>query len=283
MMTQLHRTLTLIAAVVGAAAAIVIFSRILLTLDDLQTPEIRLAYGLGVVAILAAVGALFYRRGRAARPERRPPPPPPRASIEQRLDHIYSRHGLQTDSAALSPARRHGRGEAATVALCGLPRTGKSRVATALEAALADRLKGQPLRLVETPSLGTDFAANLERLTAAIEADVCVFVADQDLRDYEFAVIKALVDRGAAPIIVINKADQRDAGARDETRAAMERRLEALLPPSDIVEAAADPLPATRIRSDAEGQPVEEQVSRPADIDQLLTRIASRLDPSSRA
>ncbi len=283
MMTQLHRTLTLIAAVVGAAAAIVIFSRILLTLDDLQTPEIRLAYGLGVVAILAAVGALFYRRGRAARPERRPPPPPPRASIEQRLDHIYSRHGLQTDSAALSPARRHGLGEAATVALCGLPRTGKSRVATALEAALADRLKGQPLRLVETPSLGTDFAANLERLTAAIEADVCVFVADQDLRDYEFAVIKALVDRGAAPIIVINKADQRDAGARDETRAAMERRLEALLPPTDIVEAAADPLPATRIRSDAEGQPVEEQVSRPADIDQLLARIASRLDPSSRA
>ena len=69
MMTQLHRTLTLIAAVVGAAAAIVIFSRILLTLDDLQTPEIRLAYGLGVVAILAAVGALFYRRGRAARQE----------------------------------------------------------------------------------------------------------------------------------------------------------------------------------------------------------------------
>ncbi|QNT69226.1 hypothetical protein [Defluviicoccus vanus] len=152
MMTQLHRTLTLIAAVVGAAAAIVIFSRILLTLDDLQTPEIRLAYGLGVVAILAAAGALLYRRGRAARPERRPPPQPPRASVEQRLDRIYSHNGLQTDSAALSPARRRGRGEAATIVLCGLPRTGKSRVATALEAALPDRLKGQPLRLVETPA-----------------------------------------------------------------------------------------------------------------------------------
>ncbi|QNT69227.1 P-loop NTPase family protein [Defluviicoccus vanus] len=120
-------------------------------------------------------------------------------------------------------------------------------------------------------------------MTAAIEADVCIFVADQDLRDYEFAVIKALVERGAAPIIVLNKADQRDAGARGETRAAVERRLETLLPPGDIVDAAADPLPATRISSDAEGQSVEEQVSRPADIDQLLACITARLDPSSRA
>lgn len=199
MMTQLRRTLTLIAAVIGTAAAIVIFSRILLTLDDLRTPEIRLAYGIGVVAILAAVGTLLYRRGRP-RPVKQPPPAPPRASAEQRLDRIYARHQLQPDDgAALPPLRRRPPGEAATIALCGLPRTGKSRLATALAAALPARIRGHPLQVIETPALGTDFATNLERLAAALAADVSVFVTDQDLRDYEFAVIKALADRGAPP------------------------------------------------------------------------------------
>lgn len=280
MMSQLQRTLSLIAVVVGAAAAVVLLSRVLLTLDELQTPEIRLAYAVGVVAILVPVGMFLYRRLRPTA-RRQQPAPTPRPSAEARLERIFTRHRLDSETPP-SPLRRRPAGETATVALCGVARTGKSSLAAALGAALPEHVRGHPLQVIETPAVGTDFAANLERMAPALAADVAVYVADQDLRDYEFAVVKALAERQAAPIVVLNKADQRDAAAASETRGAVSRRLAGLVSDADIVEAAADPLPLLRLATDASGHPVETETPCPPDVAQVTARVLARLDPSSR-
>lgn len=282
MKSHLQRTLMLIAVVVGATAAIVLFSRVLLTLDELQTPEIRIAYVVGVVAILATVGALLYRRFRPATPARRPTVTD-RPTAESRLDRLYARHHLDASPPLVQPLRRLGPGDPATVALLGLARTGKTHLADALAAALPERVRGHPLRMIETPAIGTDFAANLEGLNPALTADVAVFVADQDLRDYEFAVVKALSDRGNPPIVVLNKADQRDSTARAETREAVSRRLAGVVAEPDIVEAAADPLPLLEIRADTKGRSVEAESPRAPDVTRAAARILARLDPSTRS
>lgn len=281
MKIRLQRTLTLIALVVGAAAAIVLLSRILLTLDELQTPEIRLAYAIGVTVILAGVGAVLYR---SLRPPTAPNAVarPPRPSAEARIGDLYARHRLDAIAEPPPPLRHRPPGEPLTIALCGVARTGKTRLAAALDAALPATVKSHPLRVLETTALGTDFAGNLERLAPVQTADVAVFVADQDLRDYEFAAIKALAERGVSPIVALNKADQRDAAARAETQAAVTRRLSDLVAAADIVETTADPLPAVRLAPDAAGIPVEEEVVRPADVSALAARVLARLDPSSQ-
>lgn len=282
MKAQLQRTLTLIAAVVGAGAAIVLFSRILLTLDELQTPEIRLVYGVGVAAILAVVGILLYRRFR-------PPAAASQAaaskrvSADDRLDRLYAKHHLDTSAPPPAPLRRLGPGEPATIALVGLGRTGKSRLADALAAALPQQVRKHPLQVIETPAIGTDLARNLETVAPALNADVAVFVADQDLRDYEFAVVRALAERGNPPVVVLNKTDQRDAAARAETGDAVRRRLAGLVADADIVEAAADPMPLLQITTDADGRPIEAEAPRPPDVAGAAARVLARLDPSSRS
>lgn len=282
MKAQLQRTLTLIAAVVGAGAAIVLFSRVLLTLDALQTPEIRLAYGVGVAAILAVVGLLLYRRVRPSAPAR-PPAVATRASADDRLDRLYAKHHLDTTAPPLAPLRRLGPGEPAIIALVGLGRTGKSRLADALAAALPQQVRKHPLQVIETPAIGTDLARNLETVAPALSADVAVFLADQDLRDYEFAVVRALAERGNPPIVVLNKTDQRDAAARAETCDAVHRRLAGLVDEADIVEAAADPMPVLLITTGADGRPIEAEAPRPPDVVDVAARILARLDPSSRS
>ena len=280
-MHRLVRTLSLIAIVIGAVAAVVVLSRVLLTLDELQNPELRLAYGLGIVAI-AGAGALAVRRLiRAPRLSRADETSRSiRKTPEDRLDGLFAKHRLEIDprDAALR-TKRLGKGEAAVIAVVGVARTGKSRIATGLAAVLPEQGRLPPFDLVEVPALGSDFATNLEALKPALSAHVVLFVADQDLRDYEFAALKALAERGAAPIVVLNKSDQRDAAARAETRRAVVRRLADLVAPDDIVEAAADPLPAVRVARDAGGRDVEAEISRPADVVSVAARVARRLRP----
>jgi hypothetical protein len=272
---QLSRTLTMIAAVLGAAAAIVLVSRIALTMDALTSWEVRVAYAACITAIIAAAVLVLRRllqpaagakgEGRGSR----------RGSSQARLDRLVARHGLDRVGHEASPIRRQ-RGEPRRVAVVGIGRTGKSRVIAALRQTLA-AAASPPVELVEIESLGIDFATNLARLAPALAADAVVFVADQDLRAYEFAALQALSERGLAPILVINKSDQRDATARAETRASVQRRLAGLINPADIVETSAEPAPVVRIAVDAEGRSSEEEMSRPADVTAAAERLLARL------
>ncbi|MFO1153313.1 MAG: hypothetical protein U1E42_06565 [Rhodospirillales bacterium] len=278
-MQRLAQTLSLIAAVVGGVAAVVILSRVLLTLDDLESGDLRLAYGVGILAITALAAFAVWRILRGPRrPQKRPSPAVTRKAPETRLDHLFQKHGLESDprDAALR-TRRRGPGEPVRIALVGVRRSGKSGVAAGLDTLLSAEPRLPPYDIIEIPGLGNDFATNLEAMTPAFAAHIVLFVVDQDLRDYEFAALKALAERGAAPIVVLNKSDQRDAVARAETRQAVVRRLAHLVAADDIVEAAADPLPVVRVARDAGGHDVETEVTRPADVAAIAERVILRL------
>ena len=272
-MQRLTHTLTLIAAVIGTVAAVVLFSRVLLTLDELQSEELRLAYGVGIVAITAVCVFAVRAMIRGPKPAKEKPRVA-RTTAEARLDRLFAKHGLEGDPRDVAlRAKRLGAAETARIAIAGVSRTGKSQVAAGLTALVGEQAGLPPIEIVEIPALGSDFAANLELLAPALTAHVVLFVADQDLRDYEFAAIKALVERGAAPIVVLNKSDQRNAAARAETMQAVVRRLGGLVAADDIVEAAADPLPAVRVVRDAAGDEVEAPVARPADVAAVTARV----------
>ena len=278
-MHRIARTLSLIAAVIGAVAAVVVLSRVVLTLDELQGPELRIAYGLGIVVIVAVGAFAVHRLIRGPwRRRKSKAPPSTRKAPEDRLDRLFAKHRLETDprEAALRTKRLRP-GEAAVIAVVGVGRTGKSVIAAGLTAVLPGEGRLPPFEIIEIPALGSDFAANLAALAPALSAHVVLFVADQDLRDYEFAAVRALVERGTAPIVVLNKSDQRDAAARAETMRAVVRRLTHLVADDDIVEAAADPLPMVRVARDAGGRDVEAEVARPADVVSVAARVAYRL------
>lgn len=283
-MNKLGETLTLIGVVVGTLALLVALAHVLLTLDELDNPALRAAYIAAVIGAIAGV-ALFIRsrRNRRLRGER--PQPPPRVSAEARLDGLYARHRLDTGpdgGQARRTRQRLATGQPLTLAIAGLPQAGTHALADALSAALPPTVHGCPLQIAELPAISVDFAANLDRLAAALEADLVLFVVDQDLRDYEHAAVRALAERGVAPIIVLNRADRMTAAALEETRAALHQRLEGLLPAENVIEAAADPLPAVRLIARGGAAPAEEDVPRPPQVAAVADRILSRLDRGRR-
>lgn len=277
-MPKVTRTLTLIATLLAAAAAVVILSRVLLTLDDLQRLDLRIAFAAGLAVILAAAGLVAHRLWRGPRPPAAVKPAIARPTPEDRLDRLFAKHRLEGDrrDARLRLARL-APGDRATIALVGVARTGKSALAEALARLLPQAAGLPPAAIVEVPALGNDFAANIERLAPAMAAHLVLFVCDQDLRGYEYEALKALVERGQAPLLVVNKADQRGADAAAETHAALRRRLDGLVEAADIVDAAADPLPLTRVRSGPGGAVDEEEVARPADVTAVVARVAHHL------
>lgn len=282
-MTKVGDTLTLIGVVVGAVAALVALAHVLLTLDQLDSPALRTAYIAAVVAAIAGV-TMFVRSRRRRRPRAAGPATPLRTSAEARLHQLYARHRLDPGDGgqARRTRQRLRAGEPLTLAVAGLPQAAPGALATALAAALPPVVHGCPLQVTELAPLGVDFAANLDRLNAAAKADLVLFVVDQDLRDYEHAAVRALAERGLAPLVVLNRADRMTAAALHETRTALQRRLHGLLPPDDIVEAAADPLPAVRLISHADGDATEEEVPRPPQVAAVADRILSRLGRGRR-
>jgi hypothetical protein len=282
MMNKVGETLTLIGVVVGAAAMLVVLAHVLLTLDELDSPALRAAYVAAVAVAITGV-ALFIRRRRRRRPaEERAGPP--RVSAEARIDGLYARHRLDTGGGGQARRTRQRllAGDPLTLAVAGLPQAGTRTLADALSAILPPVIHDCPLQITELPPLSVDFAANLDRMTAAIDADVVLFVVDQDLRDYEHAAVRALTERGVAPLVVLNRVDRMTAAAVGETRAALQQRLNGLLPEDDIIEAASDPLPAVRLVSHAGGAATEEEVPRPPQVAAVADRILSRLDRGRR-
>lgn len=282
-MNKVGETLTLIGVVVGTAAMLLVLAHVLLTLDELDSPVLRAAYVAAVAVAITGVALFIRRRRRRQRPaELRARPP--RVSAEARIDGLYARHRL--DPGGGGQARRTRQrllaGDPLTLAVAGLPQAGTRALADALSAILPPVIHDCPLQITELPPLTVDFATNLDRLTAAIDADVVLFVVDQDLRDYEHAAVRALTERGVAPLLVLNRVDRMTAAAVGETRAALQRRLNGLLPADDIIEAASDPLPAVRLVSHAGAAATEEEVPRPPQVAAVADRILSRLDRGRR-
>lgn len=285
MLKRFARFIPVIAAAVAVAVALVVLSRVMVTVDTIAQPEYRYAYLGGVVVLLGGLGVFAWLK------LRRPPtasstrqvPHQRRLSPEARLDKLYARHRL--DQAEPVSARAHlgisttrdpGR---AVVAIAGVRGAGKSALAAALrDMASTGGRDALAVDLVELTGLGTNLGHNIERLAPAQAADLTLFVVDQDLRDYEQDAIDALARRQANLLIVLNKCDLMRPQARAETVAAIAAKLANAAVEADIVTTAAAPMPAVRLvdgrdGSDRGDDAGEEEVHRPPEVAAIRTHL----------
>lgn len=164
------------------------------------------------------------------------------------------------------------------------------------------------LRLIDTPGLSEIGEGGLMREERARElasqADLLLFVVDQDLRDIEFKPLASLARLGKQSIIAFNKRDLYSAGEIDQITSRLRERAAGISEDIVVVVCAAAPAPV-EVRSfrspskqnhdphPATGTPAElpsdsrpprdrEMRSVPADVTELADRIATILRADGR-
>lgn len=283
MFQRFARFIPVVAAAVAVALALAVLSRVMVTVDTITHPEYRLAYVLGVLALLGglALFAWVKLRSRRTPPAARQLPYHRRLTPEDRLGKLYDKHALDRIEAtavgaetARAAVRPHDPGRL-RVAVAGVRGTGKSALIAALGKAAGKSSAREPLavELIELASLDTDRGRNLERLAPAATCDLALFVVDQDLRDYEQAALEALARRQRNVLVVLNKADLMGADALGETRAAIGSKLASAGLEADIVISAAAPRPTVRISEGPDGG--EEEVARAAEISAIVSHLGA--------
>ncbi len=248
MLKRFARFIPVLAAAVAVAVALVVLSRVMVTVDAIAQPEYRYVYLGGVVLLLGGLGVFAWVKLRPRRDAAAPQQIPHhrRLSPESRLGELYARHHLdRSGPSGAGPEQARARPREPgriRIALAGVRGVGKSALAAALRmAATSDGFDALSVDLVELPSLGTNLGHNIESLTLALSADLTLFVVDQDLRDYEQDAIAALAHRQAKFVVVINKTDLMRPAALAETRAAVAARLASGAIEADILTTAAAP------------------------------------------
>jgi small GTP-binding protein len=233
--------------------------------------------GLLLVLVLVALGFggyylwLFLRPRRRRRRPSAPRRPVDAASanlqaLEQQVDQIQdqvARAALQEKSARLQQAMAQPH---ISVALFGVGSAGKTSIINALlqdsvgevgaamgttqtrhayEWQLPDI--DQTLTLIDTPGLAEAGVSGTLREQAAreiaAEADLILFVIDDDLRQAEYTVLQALLAMGKRAMVVLNKADRYPQGDLDALLQRLRSRVVPPLSEDDVVAIAANPQP----------------------------------------
>ena len=117
--------------------------------------------------------------------------------------------------------------------------------------------------ILEASVLGGDREQDARQI--ATEADLIVFVVDDDLRRSEYEVLKALTEIGKRTILGFNKIDRLTQGDREIIQTSLRSRVLGLITPEDVVAIAASPAPITLDSG--------EMVTPKPKIQPLLTRI----------
>ena len=137
------------------------------------------------------------------------------------------------------------------------------------------QLKGleRDIQITDTPGIlevgiiGTE-RENLARQMAA-DADLLLFVIDNDLRQSEYTALRALTEIGKRSLLVFNKTDLYPEADLDALLDRLQQRVQTLIPPEDIVAIAASPQ-AVRLENGELFQPEPEIIP-------LLRRMAAVL------
>ena len=93
--------------------------------------------------------------------------------------------------------------------------------------------------ILEASALGRDREQEARRI--ATEADLIVFVVDDDLRSSEYAVLKALTEIGKRTILAFNKIDRLTNSDREIIQTSLRSRVLDFIVPNDVVAIAASP------------------------------------------
>jgi small GTP-binding protein len=121
--------------------------------------------------------------------------------------------------------------------------------------------------ILEAGVMGTQREALARQL--ATEADLLLFVVDNDLRSSEYVPLQMLAEIGKRSLLVLNKIDLYGERDRETILTHLRERIHSFIPPSDIVAIAANPQPV----------PLEsgELVKPDAEILPLIKRLAAVL------
>lgn len=143
------------------------------------------------------------------------------------------------------------------------------------------------LLLTDTPGLGEagadGTAREAEARELAFQADLLVFVVDQDLGRADHRTIAEMAREGKRLIVALNKKDRLTEDDREAILAKLRERLVGLVPPEDVVAVAADPSPITvRVRR-PDGTTETALEEEPPDLEALEARVAAILHREGEA
>ncbi len=130
--------------------------------------------------------------------------------------------------------------------------------------------------LSEVGNGGAQREADARNLAA--RADLLLFVVDHDLIRSEFEPLAALARQGKRSILVLNKTDRLIDADRDAILGKLRERLAGIIPPRDIVTAAASPRPMpVRIQRE-DGSVATVQEDQEPDVAEVRERISEVLE-----
>lgn len=271
-----------VAMAVAAFFLLIAASRIALTIDAIQSPTMRAVYAGFVAVILAALISflyLYYWR-RPSRLAAREPP------SRQRLDELYGKHGVAPRTYGESRKRRLiglKRQKSLSFAICGLSGSGTQDFTVALDALLAKAAWETSATLIELPALSSSAAENQDTLEMALSADLVLFVADQDLRSYETAFIRSILEAGRPVIIAVDKSDRMTEEDRAETQTSIAGKFMGARNKPDIVFVNSAPLPVRAVVVSVDGSEREEWRMPAPDLSALIARLPHGLAQIKKA
>lgn len=129
--------------------------------------------------------------------------------------------------------------------------------------------------LIDTPGINEVDGEAREQLAreVASRSDLVLFVVDGDLTQAEIDALRAIAKTRRPLLLVLNKTDRYTADERSSLHAALVRHADGMVPPDQIVEAAAQPAPQWIVRVDEDGKEIEEQRTRQPQVQQLRERL----------
>ncbi|MEM8603773.1 MAG: GTP-binding protein [Cyanobacteria bacterium P01_H01_bin.121] len=229
-----------------------------------------------LVLVLAALGVSLYYVSKFVRPRRRSRAPLPQskteaasaaiAGVEQQVAQIHDQVARTALGKKFQTLADNWEQRDLRIVLFGVGSVGKTSIVNALLGELVGdvnvlmgtttttatyplRLPGieQTLWLIDTPGLleasqvGRDRETQVRQL--ATEADLLLFVIDNDLRQSEYTLAESLLNLGKRLIVVLNKADLYPEPDLAIILEKVRSRLQPAIAPEDVIDVAANPQP----------------------------------------
>lgn len=125
------------------------------------------------------------------------------------------------------------------------------------------------LFLIDTPGINEIAGEDREQLAhdVASRSDLVLFVIDGDLTETELQALRIVIEENRPVILVLNKADRLSEEQKEILLPTIQERIKGLIPPENIVLAAARPAPKTYLFIDKSGEEHEESRQPEPDVE----------------
>jgi hypothetical protein len=152
------------------------------------------------------------------------------------------------------------------------------------EMALWDEQESGSLFLIDTPGINEIDGETRERMAREVSqrSDLVLFVIDGDMTDSEYTALQGLAHEHRPLLLVLNKCDRYSDVQRKDLRNSLLSRLQAIIPPENLVEVSASPAPRIYIEVDADGNETESVRPTPPDIAPLKERVWDILEAEGK-